>query len=624
MARHGSFVVSALLFFLVPLQFAVATGASESASSTERGTYLAAEGIIIPPDEVIVDSYVASIDYDYPIPEEDLAVYVDTGNRRVSQSATSEVIQIGIRGTERDFEELPPLNIAFVIDHSGSMSGANKLEWVKDALSVFVRNVRPTDYVSLIQFDDAAQVVFPSTRMVDDETRERLRWIAWGIQPAGGTNLTAGLQLGYEQVMANYRTEYTNRVFFLTDGQGSSGGMMEMAREFREIGVNVSTIGVGTGFDAELMRDLARAGGGSSRFISDREEMEEIFGSELDRMAVPVAREMTVTVELADGIRPGWTYGYDHEIAGGRVVYYLPTLHNRDYETMLLSIEIQGPLPEGETELGTVTVAYENLEGERVEIDPIPVSVLTTAQAAPVVGVSTYRVIRSKAMLDFALGLQEIGRRYYGREETERASAAMAATRDVRAALMNARMRLDNVGFDDELFILDRYVEILGREMEVAGRSAEWEDLSFDTEFRPAVPVRDVTEHLQNLFEELLVQARPDNLPAIAVATFSGEPSDESLKMLVSEMAFLVMGRDPRVRLVERDRIDSILEEQELSLSALMDTDTAIRIGRLMAADYLVTGTIIETVSNFIVFGRLVGTETAEVAAAAQVVIPRE
>ena len=78
MARHGSFVVSALLFFLVPLQFAVATSASESASSTERGSYLAAEGIIIPPDEVVVDSYVASIDYDYPIPEEDLAVYVDS------------------------------------------------------------------------------------------------------------------------------------------------------------------------------------------------------------------------------------------------------------------------------------------------------------------------------------------------------------------------------------------------------------------------------------------------------------------------------------------------------------------------------------------------------------------
>ncbi|MEE8440668.1 MAG: FlgO family outer membrane protein, partial [Spirochaetia bacterium] len=106
--------------------------------------------------------------------------------------------------------------------------------------------------------------------------------------------------------------------------------------------------------------------------------------------------------------------------------------------------------------------------------------------------------------------------------------------------------------------------------------------------------------------------------------TFSGEPSDESLKMLVSEMALLVLGRDARVRLVERDRIDSILEEQELSLSALMDTDTAIRIGRLMAADYLVTGTIIETASNLIVFGRLVGTETAEVAAAAPVVIPRD
>ncbi len=103
------------------------------------------------------------------------------------------------------------------------------------------------------------------------------------ISPGGGTNLVAGLELGYQKVPANFRSEYSNRVLFLTDGRGESTVILEMAMNYKNMGINVSTIGVGTDFDLNLMVDLSKKGGGSSRFISAREEMEETLGSELDR-----------------------------------------------------------------------------------------------------------------------------------------------------------------------------------------------------------------------------------------------------------------------------------------------------------------------------------------------------
>ena len=131
--------------------------------------------------------------------------------------------------------------------------------------------------------------------------------------------------------MANYRSDYTNRVLFLTDGIGEATGMLEMAAEYTELGVNVSTIGLGEDFNLELMVELARAGGGSSRFVSGREEMEETFGTDLDRMAVPGARDLQMVLELAPDVTVLGTWGYRHQVVGNRIHYFLPTLHHRDY-----------------------------------------------------------------------------------------------------------------------------------------------------------------------------------------------------------------------------------------------------------------------------------------------------
>lgn len=104
--------------------------AKEAAASSARGKYLAGQGIIIPANEVHIDSYIAYIDYKYPDPEEDLGITLYSGHYQLSTAGQEEVIHIGIQGKKLGFENLPPMNLAFVIDKSGSMSAEDKIVYL--------------------------------------------------------------------------------------------------------------------------------------------------------------------------------------------------------------------------------------------------------------------------------------------------------------------------------------------------------------------------------------------------------------------------------------------------------------------------------------------------------------
>ncbi len=338
------------------------TGGSMEESSAGRSEYLAERGLITPAQEIFESSFIGKVDYAYPQPEGQFGVTAYTGHRQVSASGQEELIVIGLQGRKTRFEELPPLNLAFVIDKSGSMSDANKMDWVKESFDIFIEQVRSDDFVSLVVFDSTARVIFPSTRIRGN--RERFRQVVHWISPGGGTNLVAGLKLGYEQVMANFRKEYVNRVLFLTDGVGDSAGIFEMAESYKKLGINVSTIGLGRNFDLNLMRKLAEHGGGSSRFISDRERMVETFGAGLSRMAVPVAKKVSLEIELLNGVRPVNTWAYDHRQAGSTVRYSFPTIHLGDYETIVLRAGTMLHFAQGLKEIGRKYYEGKHLAGQ--------------------------------------------------------------------------------------------------------------------------------------------------------------------------------------------------------------------------------------------------------------------
>ena len=608
-----------------------AGGESEGAASATRGVYLAREGVIIPPEEVQIDSYVASVNYHYPDPQGLVGVTLRSGNRQISTGGQEDVIHVAIQAHRMPFSELPPLNLCFVIDKSGSMAQHNKMSWVKDAFEVFIASVRDKDFVSLVVFDNIAEVVFPSTQMKSAATRDRFRSAVRQVEPGGGTNLSEGLQFGYQQVLANFRREYTNRVLFLTDGVGDSEGILEMARQFDSMGINVSTIGVGTEFDQELMVELGRQGGGSSRFISDRDEMEEIFGNELSRMVVPAARNLQMDLTFSSDVEILETWGYNHQVNTDSIHFSQKTLHLGDYETIIVSVRYRADLPPGLRPVAEFAMTYVDLGGTPRGIGPYVLKADFVNRAYPVTGFSDGMVLQSGTMLHFAKNLQRIGELYYNRSADGRIGGAAQSrlqeafdlTIETRKELRNARIRLDDLGFDDEIEILERYAEILGDELQMA--AAQVRRIAEDDEIPPretAVPLQD---SVQGLFKEMTLSLLDTAMKVIAVSGFSTKDGKESgLTQYLDEMAVLEMSKHKGARIVERDKMKEVIEEQKLALYDLVDTTTAVEVGKLLAASHIITGSVIEMASSVVIFARIIDLESGEVTSAAQIIVPRD
>jgi TolB-like protein len=614
-----------VLVCLVP-GVALAGGAAEGGSA-KRSSYLAQRGTIVPPEEIIIDSYLASIDYRYPIPTSStFGVYLYSGNRQLSAEGQEEVIQIGIQGGKTEFDRLPPMNLAFVIDRSGSMADADKLDWVKDSFDIFIKQVRDVDYVSLVAFDNVAEVVFPATRMNSASNRNKFRYAVHSMRPRGSTNIREGLTLGCLEVMKNLNREYTNRVMFLSDGCDTCGNthrdILEVARRFCAEGVTISTIGVGSSFDLELMFEMADVGGGSSRFISDSEEMEATFGSELDRMVVPIAKNLEMILEFLVDVDVLDTWGYENRRSGNLVRYFLPTLHHGDYETILAQIYVHPQRYTGEMELARFSVRYEDVNGNRYESGPHVLSANFVEIPSPVAGFSDGRILESGTILHFAKNLKSIGELYYRERTPANLEQALSLSLITKKELVNARLRLESNIFDDKIEIVDRYIGILGKELALA--EEEIRDMGADTEIAPPAPARPIQKQFKYLCREISLDLQGKKQSVVALSGFSSQGgSSPALVEEITDLAFAEISRIPTVILVEQNNFRYVLEKKGFNPSDLTDKLNALEVGKLLGADYIMTGTVMEMSQSVIVFSRLLDVKSGEVESAAQVIVAK-
>ena len=204
-----------------------------------------------------------------------------------------------------------PLNLAVVVDHSGSMWDDQRLEKVKAGLHTLIDNLADTDRIALVQFDDRVDVLAPFADTLD---RARLHTLVDGLQPRGATNIYEGLRTGFSLVSSSLTSDRQNRVIFLSDGMATAGvtddaQIISMADGFVEEGIGLTTIGVGLDFDVTLMRGLAEHGAGNFYFLEDAAAASEVFTQELDYFVQPLA--LGIRIEATAG--SGWTFG---EIVG--------------------------------------------------------------------------------------------------------------------------------------------------------------------------------------------------------------------------------------------------------------------------------------------------------------------
>lgn len=221
-----------------------------------------------------------------------------------------------------------PLNLALALDVSGSMAGP-PLDNLIIGLRMMLPHLGTQDRISIVTFSDGADVVVSgaSAAIATDGTAD---WSALepaisGLQAKGGTNIYAGLGEAYWELERHAADGYENRVVLLSDGEATVGfaepsRLLTLAREYAELGLSLSTIGIGGSFDSELLRLLSLEGAGSYYFLDDPSALAEVFTEEVQTSLVPLAKDAKLTVEVAEGYRARAAFGTNDAVVRSRVV----------------------------------------------------------------------------------------------------------------------------------------------------------------------------------------------------------------------------------------------------------------------------------------------------------------
>jgi Ca-activated chloride channel homolog len=241
-----------------------------------------------------------------------------------------------------------PLNIALVIDRSGSMSGA-KLDHAKFAAKYVVDQLGADDYVSIIQYDDKIDVVSTSNRVAD---KQLLRKRIDAIEAGNTTNLGGGMLEGYKQVKSTFQSGYVNRVLLLSDGLANEGitSVEELQRIAKaqniEHSITISTFGLGLDYNENLMTNIAEYGSGNYYFIETPEQISTIFQKELNGLLNVVAQNALLTIDLPVEAILDKVFGYKYEQSGNRVIVNFRDIFSTETKAVLLRFMIKGKSPQ--------------------------------------------------------------------------------------------------------------------------------------------------------------------------------------------------------------------------------------------------------------------------------------
>lgn len=253
-----------------------------------------------------------------------------------------------------------PINVGFVLDRSGSMSG-DKMECTKKALSFAVGHIGEADYLSLVAFDDVVDTIIPACKVTN---KDALKKLINSIYPGGCTNLSGGYSKGYREVKKHYRDEIVNRVLLLTDGQANVGltdpkALVKKARDYADKGVTLTTIGVGDDFEEDLLTAMADAGKGNFYYIQNTDEIPKIFQQELQGLLSMVAHNLHISVRTPEHVKATGILGYLPDF-GETVEIDLPDMYAYESKKLVLELQVDS-LVEGIHELVDISLTYDDV-----------------------------------------------------------------------------------------------------------------------------------------------------------------------------------------------------------------------------------------------------------------------
>ncbi len=260
------------------------------------------EGRLPPQDAVRIEEMLNYFAYDYRTPSGRRQPFRVTAEMAPAPwNHQKHLLHIGIKGFEMDRSQLPPSNLVFLVDVSGSMRSSDKLPLLKQALSELTQQMTYRDRISIVVYAGASGVVLQPTSGND---HGRISAALNNLYAGGSTNGAAGIRLAYQMAESAFIKGGVNRVILATDGDFNVGttnfeALVNLVEQKRKTGISLTTLGFGTGnYNDRLMEQIADHGNGNYAYIDSVAEARKVLVDEIGSTLMTIARDVKIQIEF--------------------------------------------------------------------------------------------------------------------------------------------------------------------------------------------------------------------------------------------------------------------------------------------------------------------------------------
>jgi len=274
-------------------------------------------------------------------------------------------IKVDISATQGEGSKRLPLNLAVVIDKSGSMNSDGKFDYTKKATEFLIDHLTHQDYLSIIAYSTEVEVVVPAELV---SSKALLKHHLNEVEAEGMTNLSGGLFEGHTQVSKHLNKNAINSILLLSDGIANRGitnikNIIPYVKRYSEEGIGVSVLGVGDDYNDKFMIELAENSKGNYYYIKNPEDIPGIFSQELTRLINVAAQNISITVKLKDGVHIENSFGRSYTLpAKNTYEFRLGDLNVDDRGVLLLDLSLPAGIQDAK-ETVEMEVSYNDVAG---------------------------------------------------------------------------------------------------------------------------------------------------------------------------------------------------------------------------------------------------------------------
>ena len=325
------------------------------------------DGYLPPSNEVRIEEFINYFNYQYSDPINDDVFSITTEVASAPWNGQNQIVQIGLKGKELKLEDLPPSNLVFLIDVSGSMQSRDKLPLLKKGFKLLVDQLREVDQVAIVVYAGSSGIALEPT---SGRNKEKILKAIDKLRASGSTAGSKGIKRAYALAQNIYDEHANNRVILATDGDfnvgiSSDSELIKLIEEQREKGIFLSVLGFGSGnFQDSKMEKLSNHGNGNYYYIDNMLEAKKVMVSEFGGTMYTIAKDVKIQVE----------FNPEHVLSYRLIGYENRILEARDFND---DSKDAGELGSGHT----VTALYEIVPTSLSDVDPLkyqPQSVSST------------------------------------------------------------------------------------------------------------------------------------------------------------------------------------------------------------------------------------------------------